>query len=90
MTNKDNVRLARPYAKGQITIPADFRQKLGIDENTILQISLKGAKLEITPLRLVDETGLMREYDSSELAAFLEEDRIDPDTAERVRQLLAG
>lgn len=90
MAQRDAARLVKPYAKGQVTIPADFREKLGIDENTILQMELKGSHIEITPLRLVDEDRLVRDYDTSEIDAFLEEDKIDPETASKVRDLLAG
>lgn len=90
MAERDAARLVKPYAKGQVTIPADFREKLGIDENTILQMELKGSRIEITPLRLVDEDRLLRDYDTSEIEAFLEEDKIDSETASKARALLAG
>lgn len=90
MAEKAPIRLVKPYAKGQITIPADFRQQLGIDENTILELRLKGTKIEITPLRVVDDEGLLRDYDSREIDAFLEEDKIDEETANKVRRLLGG
>lgn len=90
MDDKPNARLVKPYAKGQITIPADFRERLGIDENTILQIELKGSHIEISPLRIVDEDQLMRDYDTREIDAFLEEDKLDEETAAKVRELLAG
>ena len=90
MTQDDTARLVKPYAKGQITIPADFRKRLGIDENSILEIRLKGTKLEISPLKVVDEERLLREYDTETLEAFLEEDKIDATTAAKVRQLLGG
>lgn len=90
MAEEDTARLVKPYAKGQVTIPADFRKKLGIDENTILQMELKGSHIEITPLRIVDEDRLLRDHDTSEIEAFLEEDKIDPGTAAKARDLLAG
>ena len=90
MALKDSTRLVKPYAKGQVTIPADFRDKLGIDENTILQMELKGSRIEITPLRVIDEELLIRQYNSSEIESFLEEDKIDVDTASKVRNLLKG
>ncbi len=89
MVKDKNTRLVKPYAKGQITIPAEFREKLGIDEDSILQLELKGSKIEITPLRLVEDT-LLREFDTSEIESFLEEDKIDIDTANRVRELLGA
>lgn len=90
MAKKGTKRLVKPYAKGQVTIPADFRERLGIDENTILQMELKGSRIEITPMRVINEDRLLRNYDISEVEAFLEEDRIDPETAAKVRELLAG
>jgi hypothetical protein len=75
MANEETMRLVKPYAKGQVTI---------------LKMVLKGSSIEITPLRVVDEDQLSRDYDGSEIEAFLEEDKIDPGTANRVRDLLAG
>lgn len=90
MEKEESTRLVKPYAKGQVTIPADFRQKLGIDENTILRMELKGSRIEITPLRVTDEDRLVREYDRSQIEAFLEEDKLDPETARKVRELLSA
>ena len=90
MAKHETTRLVKPYAKGQITIPAEFRERLGIDENSILQMRLKGSKIEITTLQVVDGDRLLREYDASEIEAFLEEDRIDSKTAAKARKLLGG
>lgn len=83
-------RLVKSSAEGRVTIPADYRERLGIDENTILQMELKSSRIVITPLRTGDEGWLLRNYDTSGIEAFLEEDRIDPETAAKVRELLAG
>ena len=40
---------------GQITIPADFREKLGIDSATLLQISLMQGELRIKPVKISSE-----------------------------------
>jgi len=90
MAKDRSTRLVKPYAKGQITIPADFRKRLGIDENTLLRLKIKGSKIEITPLKVVDEGRLLREYDAGEIKAFLEEDKIDERTAAKVRELLGA
>ena len=90
MADKTKTRYVRPYARGQITIPAEFRKRLGIDENTILQVSLKGSKIEITPFKVVDSDRLMREYDTAEIEEFLKEDKIDPQTAAKARKLLGS
>ena len=90
MGNRSTTRLVKPRARGQITIPAEFRDQLGIDENTVLQMRLRGTKIEITPLRVVDDDRVLREYDPADIQAFLEEDKLDRRTAEKARKLLSG
>ena len=90
MGDQSTTRLVKPRARGQITIPAEFRDQLGIDENTVLQMRLRGTKIEITPLRVVDDDRLLREYDPADIQAFLEEDKLDRRIAEKARKLLSG
>ena len=90
MRDQSKIRLVKPRARGQITIPAELRDQLGIDENTVLQMRLQGAKIEITPLRVVDDDRLLREYDPADIEAFLEEDKLDRKIAEKARKLLSG
>jgi AbrB family looped-hinge helix DNA binding protein len=90
MGDQSTTRLVKPRARGQITIPAEFRDQLGIDENTVLQMRLQGGKIEITPLRVVDDDQLLREYDAADIQAFVEEDRLDRRIAEKARKLLSG
>ena len=90
MVDERMTRLVRLYARGQITIPSEFRLRLGIDESTVLQMRLKGSSLEITPLRVVDEDRLLREYDPAEIQAFLRDDKLDRKTAAKARKLLSG
>ena len=82
-------KLVRPLSRGQITIPVEFRKKLGIDTNTILSLALRGNKIEITPaiVREVDEEEL-REYTDEEISQFLRDDKIDQETARTVKRLL--
>lgn len=46
------MKVIRPLRSGQITIPAEFRQKLDIDEHTLLQIVLVGGELHIRPVKI--------------------------------------
>lgn len=49
-------KVVRPLRGGQITIPAEFRAKLDIDERTLLQITLAGQELRIRPVHVTDAT----------------------------------
>ena len=82
-------KIVKPLAKGQLTIPVEFRRRLGIDESTLLNITLAGDRLEITPLRVGEEARLRR-YSDEQIARFLKEDKIDASTARTVRRLLGS
>jgi len=83
-------KIVKPLSRGQITIPIEFRKKLGIGSNTILNLVLKGNKIEITPavVREFNEEEL-REYTDKEISQFLKDDKIDKDTARIVKRLLS-
>lgn len=46
------VRKVRVWGKGQFTIPSDMRQRLGIGEDTILEVFQAGRAIVATPERL--------------------------------------
>ena len=81
-------KIVRPLPKGQITIPAQFRERLGIDQDSLLNIILLEDRLEVVPVRIGEQESL-REYTDEEIKSFLQEDKIDPETAGKVRKLLA-
>lgn len=78
-------KVVKVLAKGQVTIPIEFRETLGIDAETLLSVSVVDDHLEMTPLR---EAGELRLYTDEEIAQFLEEDKLDARTAEKVRELI--
>jgi AbrB family looped-hinge helix DNA binding protein len=50
MDNRPLTRVVRPLRRGQLTIPAEFRRRLGIADDTLLQLTLQEGKIEITPV----------------------------------------
>jgi len=44
-------KIVRPLRGGQITIPAAFREKLGIGADSLLQVTLVDGELRIRPIR---------------------------------------
>jgi AbrB family looped-hinge helix DNA binding protein len=85
-TTKARRKLIKPLAKGQITIPLEFRKALGLDSETLLSVTLVEDHLEIRPIRQSEEE--LRLYTDEEISRFLEEDKLDPEVAQRVRNLL--
>ena len=45
-------QIVQPLRSGQITMPAEFRKRLGITEESLLKLTLEGGSLRITPLNV--------------------------------------
>ncbi len=51
MPDKESlIRIVQPLRSGQITIPVEFRKRLGITDKTVLQLTLEADELRIKPL----------------------------------------
>jgi AbrB family looped-hinge helix DNA binding protein len=59
-------KVIKALAKGQVTIPREFREALGIDAETLLSVSVVGDHLEIAPLRSGDD--VLRRYTEEDIA----------------------
>lgn len=53
--------IVRTLGHGQITIPAAFRKRLGIDSETLLQMTLEDGELRIKPLRVAATATWLKE-----------------------------
>jgi AbrB family looped-hinge helix DNA binding protein len=47
-------RTVRALRGGQITIPAEFRKRLGLTEESLLQVTLEDGELRLRPVRLAE------------------------------------
>lgn len=47
-------RIVRPLRSGQITIPAEFREKLAIGPDSLLQVTLMQGELRVRPLSVTE------------------------------------
>jgi AbrB family looped-hinge helix DNA binding protein len=84
--SKSRRKVIKALAKGQVTIPREFREALEISPDTLLSITMVDDHLEIMPLRQGQET--LRHYAQEEIIRFLQEDKIDRQTADKVRKLI--
>ena len=58
MNERDRMtKIVRPLRSGQITIPAEMRRRLGITEQTLMQLTLEGSELRIRPVKTVETAG---------------------------------
>ncbi len=49
-----NAKHVKPTVRGQITIPKDVRNKLGITQNTKLKIYIENNKIVVEPVSYLD------------------------------------
>lgn len=88
-------KIVRQLRHGQITIPIEFRRELGLTDDSILQVTLDGQQLLITPIvpaEQHDNRDWLRElYDyfapvrEEILAAGYSEDEVNADIDAAVR-----
>lgn len=52
MERKQKTLFIRQHSRGRITIPAEFRKRLGLTQDSLLQLTLAGDKLRLRPLSL--------------------------------------
>jgi AbrB family looped-hinge helix DNA binding protein len=91
-------KIVRPVRSGQITIPAEFREKLGIGPDSLLQITLLQGELRIKPLRVSERASgspwLKELYDQfapvREEASAYSEAEIDTAIADAVKAVRQG
>jgi AbrB family looped-hinge helix DNA binding protein len=57
MDDRSTTKLVRPVRGGQITIPAEFRKRLGITDTTMLRLTLTEGELRIVPVQIVASGG---------------------------------
>ena len=79
-------KLVKQLRHGQITIPKEFREALGLAEDDVLSISLVDGKLEVEPVKVAPKTrGSAWARDLYELFAPVRE-RLKGRTEEEINQ----
>jgi AbrB family looped-hinge helix DNA binding protein len=83
---------------GQVTIPAEFRRRLGIDDDSLLQVTLEDGELRMKPLQTAERVAppagsqwLRELYEQFAVvraaAAALSEDEINADIDQAIAEV---
>ncbi len=75
-------QIVRPLRRGQLTIPAEFRRRLGISEDTLLQLTLYEDKIEIVPVVTKPVAGMAWARELYEMFAPIRQEAQTMDEAE--------
>ena len=83
------IKVVKPQSKGMVTIPVEFREKLGINENSLLQVKL--VKNGVIFLKVEYDTGVktpsIELYSSAQIKQWSKEDKLDKITLEKLKKL---
>lgn len=77
-------KVVKALPNGQIIIPSEFREALGIVDEMLLSISLIGAHLELAPLYLSEDAA---RFSDEDIARILGEYRLDQESTQRDREI---
>ncbi len=78
-------KIVRPQAKGMVTIPVEFREKLGITEDSILQAQLTSKGVLFVKMQVPQEEDF---YSDAEIQSWIKADQLDAKTAQKIQSLL--
>ena len=77
-------KMVRTQEKGLVTIPIEFRERLGIEKNSLLQAKLtKDGVLFVKVTTKVEKL-----YSDEDIKKWMQEDRLDGKTLKKLDQLL--
>lgn len=79
-------KVIRAQTKGMITIPIEFRQKLGIETNSLLEAKLIDDGLMLIKMNYPKSNTEL--YSDEEIKTWLKDDQIDQPTAKKLAKLL--
>jgi AbrB family looped-hinge helix DNA binding protein len=82
-------QLVKTLSKGQVTIPAKLRKRLGIKKNDYLRAYAQGRKLILEPVSL-EKAGekYIRTFSDRDISQWLELDKLDAKTRKKAKKLL--
>lgn len=73
-------------SRGQITLPANLRKRLGIRPGGVLSAEEKGGELVLRPAVVLE----MEPYSDADIRRWDEEDRLSPGERDRILKLLGA
>ena len=82
MAHTPSTQIVRPLRRGQLTIPAEFRRRLGISDDTLLQLTLYEDKIEIVPVVTKPVAGMAWARELYEMFAPIRQEAQTMDEAE--------
>ncbi len=79
-------KIVRTQEKGLVTIPAEFREKLGIQKDSLLQAKLTQGGILFVKLQVENEDNF---FTKEEIGKWMDEDKMNAVTIKKLNKLLS-
>lgn len=80
------MKIIRLRPRGQLTLPKDLRERVGLKEDAPLRIGTEAGRIILEPVEFYPYP--TRDYTQREISRFLKEDRLPPKLAEKFKDIL--
>lgn len=81
-----STKVVRTQSKGMVTIPIEFREKLGIDPNSLLEVRLMDNGVMFVKLEMTSQESEI--YSDQQIEEWVKTDQMDVKTIKRLKKLL--
>lgn len=80
-------KIVKPQSKGMVTIPVEFREKLGIDSNSLLEVKMIDNGVTFIKINYKSQQEV-EIYSDKQIKRWLKNDKLDAKTVKRLEKLL--
>ena len=81
-------KIVKTQEKGMITIPVEYRRKLDIQPNALMEARIVDNGILFTKLSGTDSATSI--YSDEDISQWLEDDKLTPEAAAKIKKLLHG
>lgn len=81
-----STKVVRTQSKGMVTIPIEFREKLGIDPNSLLEVRLMDNGVMFVKLEMTSREPEI--YSDQQIKQWVKTDQMDSKTVKKLKKLL--
>lgn len=77
-------KVVKMQLKGMVTIPVEYREKLGVNENNLFDVKLVGNSVIFTSVDFKNKNEI---YSDKQIQKWMKEDKLDLSTVKKLKKL---
>mgnify|MGYP001587418881 CR=1 FL=1 len=77
-------KVVKTQSKGMVTIPIEYRESLGVNENTLFEVKLIDNGVMFIKVNMKNENEI---YSDEQVQKWMNEDKLDANTVKKLQKL---